>query len=74
MSILLFITVWVMGILVGSAITLACITPKSDGVLHVDTSADDTYLFLELKDGIEPIANKTQVVMTVKRENLNSQK
>lgn len=74
---LLFVVVWAIGILVGSVITLICMTPKSDGILRIDTSSDEPYepyLFLELKDGIGPLMNKTQVVMTVKRENISSQK
>lgn len=66
------IFIFIIGIAVGSVMTIIITKPRPIGVLRIDTSDPDSppYLFVELSRGIGDIASKGQVIFDVKVENL----
>lgn len=71
---MMLVLLFVIGTLVGSGLTLFVMRAKNIGMLRLDTSDYEPYLFLELSKGIEEIYKHKYVTLRVCVKNLLSQK
>lgn len=62
---MIYLIIWLIGVCVGGAITAVITYHKPSGVLKMDRSTGDPYLFLELSVPVEKLLKMDSVVLKV---------